>query len=275
MTCLMRPLFPSELLVVQTAYPGCLIWPIRIDLVFWCSAYMWKWAAGAIVTAVGLAGCGSAGHVVPAQLQAALAIARPAAGTVSTSYTNWAGYAVGGGPFQSVSAYWTVPAGHCGSGESQAAFWVGLDMTTVEQTGVALDCSNGARSYSGWYQMYPSAPVGLRNRVKAGDHMMGSVSYRNGGRFTLRLADITEHWTRTVTAISHRSPRATAEVISEASYGPLANFGTVHFFDARVNGHLISAGRPERIDMVTSGRERAATGGLRPGSNFGVTWRHG
>jgi hypothetical protein len=27
--------------------------------------------------------------------------------------------------------------------------------------------------------------------------------------------------------------------------------------------------------MVTSGRERAATGGLRPGSNFGVTWRHG
>jgi hypothetical protein len=245
---------------------------------------MWKWAAGTIVAAAGLAGCGSAGYA--AQAPAALAMARPAAGTaatsatnaaatVATSYTNWAGYAVGGGPFRSVSAYWTVPAGHCGTSESQAAFWVGLDMTTVEQTGVALDCSNGVRSYSGWYQMYPSAPVGLRNRVKAGDHMMGSVSYQNGGQFTLRLADLTGHWTRTVTTMSHRSPRATAEIISEASYGPLANFGTVHFFDAQVNGHLISGSHPERINMVASGRERAATGGLRPGANFDVTWRHG
>jgi Peptidase A4 family len=236
---------------------------------------MWKWAAGALAAVVGLAGCGPAGGVTQTQLEATRAAVRPMAGISVTSSPNWAGYTVGGGPFQSVSAYWTVPAGHCGSGASQAAFWVGLDMTTVEQTGVALRCRNGTRSYSGWYQMSPSAPVGFSNHVRAGDHMMGSVSYHNGGRFTLRLADITEHWTRVVTVISHRSPRATAEVISEASYGSLAKFGTVHFSDARVNGHLISRGQPRRIDMAASRRERAVTGGLWPGANFDVTWRRG
>ena len=229
---------------------------------------MRKRAAGAAVT-VALALAGMA-------LNPAMAAAASTATISVAAYPNWAGYAVRGGPFRSVSADWTVPAGRCGHGESQAAFWVGMDMTTVEQTGVALDCgSNGVRSYSGWYQMYPSAPVGFSNQVKAGDHMTGSVTYEGRGRFTLRLADTTGHWSRTVVAYGYRSPRATAEVITEASYGPLANFGTVHFGGARVNGQPMGRANTQRIGMVASGRELAGTGWLRGDENFDVTWRHG
>src|SRR3984893_6735922 len=114
-------------------------------------------------------------YAAQAGLNSAMAAA-PAASISVISYPNWAGYAVRGGPFRSVSAQRTVPSGLCGHVESQAAFWVGMDMTTVEQTGVALDCSsNGALSYSGWYQMYPSAPVGFSNPVKAGDHMIARL----------------------------------------------------------------------------------------------------
>jgi hypothetical protein len=214
-------------------------------------------------------------YAAKAGLNSAMAAA-PAASISVISYPNWAGYAVRGGPFRSVSAQWTVPAGHCGHGESQAAFWVGMDMTTVEQTGVALDCSsNGALSYSGWYQMYPSAPVGFSNPVKAGDHMIGSVTYESRGRFTLKLADTTAHWSRSVSANGYRSPRATAEVITEASFGPLANFATVHFGGMMVDGRPVGRDNPQRIDMVASGRQLAGTGGLRADANFDVTWRHG
>jgi hypothetical protein len=211
-----------------------------------------------------------------APLKTAMPAAAPAANTLVTAYSDWAGYAVGGGQFQSVSAHWIVPAGHCGPGESQAAFWVGMDMTTVEQTGVALDCSgNGARSYSGWYQMYPSAPAGFSNSVRAGDHMTGSVVYQGHGWFVLKLADTTRHWSRAVGTHSYRSPRATAEVISEASYGPLANFGTVHFSNATVNGRPMAQDGPERIHMIAGGRTLAVTGGLHLGGDFDITWRSG
>ncbi len=139
-----------------------------------------------------------------------------------------------------------------------------------------MDCGgHGARSYSGWYQMYPSAAVGVSNHVQAGDHMIGTVTYDGGGRFMLRLDDTTGHWSQVVEATSYRSRRATAEVISEASSGPLANFGTVHFGAITVDGQPLARARPERIDMATAAHQRAATGWLGEGGNFDVSWQHG
>ncbi len=105
--------------------------------------------------------------------------------------------------------------------------------------------------------------------------MTGSVTYESRGRFTLKLADTTGHWSRIVEANGHGSPRATAEVITEASYGPLANFATVHFGEVRVDGRPLGRDDPQRIDMIASGRELAGTGWLRADANFDVTWRHG
>src|SRR6185369_1208757 len=44
----------------------------------------------------------------------------------STS-TNWAGYAVAGSRYTSVSASWTQPAVSCTSTNTWSSFWVGLD----------------------------------------------------------------------------------------------------------------------------------------------------
>src|ERR1700678_2931249 len=57
--------------------------------------------------------------------------------------TNWAGYADTAGTYTTVSASWTQPAGTCSSGDTYAAFWIGIDgysSSTVEQTGTELDC---------------------------------------------------------------------------------------------------------------------------------------
>jgi hypothetical protein len=189
------------------------------------------------------------------------------------TYPNWAGYVATGGRYTGVRAQWVVPRGHCGPAESQAAFWVGFDETTVEQTGIALDCTNGQVSYSGWYQMYPSPPHGLGGTITAGDRMTGAVSYQGQGEFTLRLADQTRHWASTIVVHRQRIDRASAEAIAEASYGPLAQFGTVQFSNVRVNQAPVNRFNPQRVNMAGGGHMLALTSGLN-GANFSIRWQH-
>jgi hypothetical protein len=69
-----------------------------------------------------------------------------------------------------------------------------------------------------------------------------------------------------------------AEVIAEApSSGgvlPLANFGTVGFSAATVNGKPIGSFNPDRIDMVSGTTTKATTSALTNGKAFTVTWDH-
>src|SRR4051812_14460159 len=89
----------------------------------------------------------------------------------STS-SNWAGYAVTGGRYTSVSAAWTQPSVNCSVTPSGwSSFWVGLDgdtSNTVERAGTEADCSNGHPVYSSWYEMYPKFAKNYANRVAAG-----------------------------------------------------------------------------------------------------------
>jgi hypothetical protein len=74
---------------------------------------------------------------------------------------------------------------------------------------------------------------------------------------------------------------ASAEVIAEApsSSGgvlPLANFGTVNFSGASVNGSTLTSNTPglDAITMVTSsGTVKAQPGSMNNGS-FSDTWKH-
>jgi hypothetical protein len=202
--------------------------------------------------------------------------------TNSTS-TNWSGYAVTGGRYTQVSSSWTVPAVSC-SGTAYSSFWVGLDgdtSGTVEQTGTDSDCSGSTPRYYAWYEMYPKFPTNYSNPVTAGDHMSASVTTSGNGQFTLTISDSTQGWTRSTSARLKSAKLASAEVIAEApsSSGgvlPLANFGTVGFSGATVNGSVLTSTTKglDAITMVTSsGTVKAQPSSMSNGS-FSVAWKH-
>src|SRR5690348_707254 len=67
----------------------------------------------------------------------------------STS-SNWAGYAVTGGTYTTVTSNWVQPAVTCSS-TAYSSFWVGIDgdtSSTVEQTGTEADCNGSTPVYS-------------------------------------------------------------------------------------------------------------------------------
>lgn len=125
-----------------------------------------------------------------------------------------------GSGYTSVSANWTEPAVTCNSTNDLFAPWIGIDgygSSSVEQTGVATDCSSGSPAYSAWYEVYPAAPVYYSNSVAAGDSFTASVN-RSGTSYTLRITDNTQGWTKTTTQ-SYAGDNASAEFILESPTG--------------------------------------------------------
>jgi Peptidase A4 family len=221
----------------------------------------------------------------------ALAAGRPAAPSHAPNHkvshstsTNWSGYAVTGTSYTSVSANWTQPAVNCSvTPTGWSSFWVGLDgdtSNTVEQTGTEADCSSGRPVYSAWYEMYPKFPVNFSNPVSAGDRFTGSVTTDGRGSFTLTLVDSTKGWTQTNVARLKHAQLSSAEVIAEApsSSGgvlPLADFGTVGFSSATVNGATLTSSTSglDPITMVSGSTVKAKPSTLNNGG-FSITWNH-
>jgi hypothetical protein len=201
----------------------------------------------------------------------------------STS-SNWAGYAVTGGTFRTVSASWTQPAVDCSvTPTGWSSFWIGLDGDTsnsVEQTGTEADCSSGRAVYSAWYEMYPKYPKNYANTVSPGDRFTSTVTTDGRGSFTLTLSDTTKGWSQTTAARLKSARLASAEIIAEApssSSGvlPLADFGTVGFGSATVNGATLTSATPgvDPITMSSGGTVKAQPSQISGGS-FSVSWRH-
>ena len=197
--------------------------------------------------------------------------------------SNWSGYVAHNGPYKSISASWIEPSGHCsGSGHKFSSFWVGLDgynSGSVEQTGSEVDCKGGSPRYYAWYEMFPKFPVIFHNAVRPGDHFHGSVTYQGGGRFTLKLSDTTRGWTHTEHKSLKSARRSSAEVIIEAPSTnrgvlPLADFGTVHLSNARVNGSKIGSRRPTKLIMQVGARKKDSVSQLFNGQSFSATWHH-
>jgi peptidase A4-like protein len=198
--------------------------------------------------------------------------------------SNWSGYAVAGGTYSSVSASWTQPAVNCSvTPTGWSSFWVGIDgdtSNTVEQTGTEADCSSGRAVYSAWFEMYPKFPTTYSTPVSAGDRFSARVTTDGRGTFTLVLSDTTKGWTQQTTQRLKRTRLASAEVIAEApsSSGgvlPLADFGSVGFSGATVNGALLSSSTPglDPITMVSGSTVKAQPSTVSNGS-FSVAWRH-
>jgi hypothetical protein len=161
---------------------------------------------------------------------------------VSTTSTNWSGYAVNAsaGAVTAVSGSWVVPT-VTGSGTAYSSDWVGIDgynSPTVEQIGTDSDIVNGTPQYYAWYEMYPKGSVQITSlAVHAGDTISASVTSGAGG-FTLSLTDATTGKSFSTTQTAAGAQRSSAEWVVEApssGFGilSLANFGKVNFTAAQ------------------------------------------
>jgi hypothetical protein len=186
---------------------------------------------------------------------------------------NWSGYAAQGSGFSSVTSSWSEPSVSCNSTDDLFAPWVGIDgygTATVEQTGVATDCSSGSPVYQGWYEMYPAAPVYYNNPVAPGDSITATVT-RSGTSYTLTLADNTQGWTKTTTK-SLAASNASVEVIMESPTAAYPNFGQVNFSGSEVDGGTLGATDPVALDASNSNGFEDHTGALSGGTNFSISY---
>ncbi|MBO1415600.1 G1 family glutamic endopeptidase [Streptomyces sp. FH025] len=198
----------------------------------------------------------------------------------NTNGYNWGGYAATGSGFTSVSATWTEANATCNSTNDLYAPWVGIDgygTSTVEQTGVATDCSSGSPVHQAWFEMYPANPVYLSLSsypVSAGDVITASVTYAGSSNYTLKLTDSSRGWTYSTTK-SLSAQRASAEVIIESPTGSYPNFGTLNFTSATVNGKSLGSFKPVALDPSSNGTYEARTGALgSSGTGFSETFLH-
>jgi hypothetical protein len=200
--------------------------------------------------------------------------ARPmVGGTFNQDGGNWSGWVSTGSGFSSVSASWNEPEVTCNSSNDLYAPWVGIDgygSQSVEQTGVATDCSSGSPQYQAWYEMYPDSPVYYNDPVSAGDSFTGSVQ-RSGADYTLTISDTTQGWTEHVTKNYPSGANASAEFILESPTGAYPNFGTVHFSGATVDGATYNGDNGTALDASNSSGFEDHTGALSNGS-FDVTY---
>ena len=197
----------------------------------------------------------------------------------NTNGYNWGGEAATGSGFSSVAATWTEPSAKCNSTNDLYAPWVGIDgygSSTVEQTGVATDCSSGSPVDQAWYEMYPASPVYLSSSsypVKAGDVIHASVTYSATNKYKLTLNDSTRNWTYTTTK-SLSASRTSAEVIIESPTGAYPNFGTVTFTSATINGKSLSSSSPTALDPSSNGISEAHTSAISGGTSFSDKYLH-
>jgi hypothetical protein len=188
---------------------------------------------------------------------------------------NWSGYAATGSGFTSVSGSWTEPSVTCNSTNDLMAPWVGIDgygSSSVEQTGVATDCSSGHAVYQSWYEMYPANPVYYTNAVSAGDVFNASVT-RSGTNYTLVITDSTKGWTKTLTK-SYRGSNASAEAIIESPTGSYPKFGTVNFTNVKINGNSLSTYSPTAMDASNNSGYEDHTSAISGGTNFSIAYEH-
>lgn len=198
----------------------------------------------------------------------------------NTNGYNWGGYVATGSGFTSVSATWTEPRATCNSTNDLYAPWVGIDgygSSTVEQTGVATDCSSGSPVNQAWYEMYPANPVYLSSSsypVSAGDVITASVTYAGSSRYTLKLTDSSRGWTFSTTK-SLSAQRVSGEVIIESPTGSYPNFGTLSFTSATINGRSLGSFGPVALDPSANGTYEARTSALgSSGTSFTETYLH-
>jgi len=191
------------------------------------------------------------------------------------------GYAVTGSTYTSTTADWTMPTLKCTTSGASVSIWTGLDgysSPTVEQIGAEAVCESGTAEYSGWYDLYPAAPVYFSNTISPGDAMTASVVFSGTTTFKFTLQDVTAGWSHAVTKNAAGEERSSAEVVTEGpgAAGVLTDFGKITFTGCEVNSLSLGDQDPTPITMVDgSGKVMVSTSAITAAGKFVNTWLRG
>jgi hypothetical protein len=156
--------------------------------------------------------------------------------TVSSSSSNWSGYAASGGTFTSVTGTWTVPT-VANTMAGADATWVGIGGLTSSdliQAGTqAMVDGSGTVEYWSWIEMLPAASQRVPLSVTAGDSVTVTITQQRGNDWLIAMKNNTTGGTYNTT-VQYSSSNSSAEWVQEApSIGsgliPLDDFGTVQF----------------------------------------------
>src|SRR5712692_4401229 len=159
--------------------------------------------------------------------------------SVTSSSSNWSGYAASGGTFTSVTATWTVPAVSATSTGADAT-WVGIGGLTSNdliQAGTqAIVDGGGTVEYSSWIEMLPQSSRNVPLTVSAGDSVTVTIAQQTGNDWLISIKNNTTKGSYSVT-VQYSSSNSSAEWVQEApSVGrglvSLDQFGTVQFSGA-------------------------------------------
>jgi hypothetical protein len=128
--------------------------------------------------------------------------------------------------------------------------------------------------------MFPKRPRNFPSPVSPGDSFTASVTYVGKGRFRLTLSDTTQGWTGATTQKRKSAKRGSGEVIAEApstrrAVLPLADFATIGFSSAAVNGLVLEPSTPgiEPLTMASGATVKATPSSI-SGGVFSDTWEH-
>jgi hypothetical protein len=156
--------------------------------------------------------------------------------SVTSSSSNWSGYAASGGTFTSVTATWTVPTVSAASPGADAT-WVGIGGLTSNDliqagTQTMVDGS-GTVDSSAWIEMLPQSSRNVPLSVSAGDSVTVTLTQQSGNDWLIAMKNNTTGGTYNVT-VQYRSSNSSAEWVQEApSVGrglvTLDQFGKVQF----------------------------------------------
>ena len=159
--------------------------------------------------------------------------------SVTSSSSNWSGYAANGGTFTSVTATWTVPTVSATSSGADAT-WVGIGGLTTNdllQAGTqAMVDGSGTVEYSSWIEMLPQSSRNVPLSVSAGDSVTVTITQQGGNDWLIAMKNNTTNGSYSVT-VQYSSSNSSAEWVQEApSVGrgviSLDQFGTVKFSGA-------------------------------------------
>src|SRR5436309_7677001 len=159
--------------------------------------------------------------------------------SVTSSSSNWSGYAANGGTFTSVTASWTVPTVSATSTGADAT-WVGIGGLTSNdliQAGTqAIVDGSGTVEYTSWIEMLPQSSRNVPLSVSAGDSVTVTITQQTGNDWLIAMKNNTTGGSYSVT-VQYSSSNSSAEWVQEApSVGrgliSLDQFGTVKFSGA-------------------------------------------
>lgn len=159
--------------------------------------------------------------------------------SVTSSSSNWSGYAANGGTFTSVTGTWTVPT-VAASASGADATWVGIGGLTSNdllQAGTqAMVDGGGTVEYSAWIEMLPQSSRTVPLSVSAGDSVTVTITQQTGNDWLIAMKNNTTNGSYNVT-VQYSSSNSSAEWVQEApSIGrglvSLDQFGVVKFSGA-------------------------------------------